>query len=192
MTKIANNKENDSKLKFVIDPYEKLQSRCPVCREGVDGCPRCYTIPTSETDNGLILDLFAFNPLKDRMAKEEMNQKEIETKVKSLQRERGFDLSANNSIADDRSVSTHTTNIDSEGNASDENDKYNIHTKLTTFPAIRLYRNLMIELVTVYIKVMPTGSVHKVRDEVIRVFRLMKSGESSLEREPFISLRISS
>ena len=156
-----------SKLNYQIDPYEKLQGRCPVCREGLDGCPRCYTIPIPDNETGPVcLDDYAFNPLKDRLLKKQSEKQKLNAKIKRCFNTSTSDDEVSVSVSDDDSVTTNSVICEKPGLYDDDPiskyGRFKIHTNLTIFTAIRMYRNLMVELLTVYIKVMPTGGVHKV------------------------------
>ena len=111
-----------------------------------------------------------------------MELERIKLKIK-VQRERALHRSANNSVQGDgiksidnlSSVISNSTIVnkfyDNEGNLL--NNKPPFHTNLTTYKAVKLFRNNLKTLVTAYIKIMPAGTVTKlVLDSTDSVFNL--------------------
>ena len=116
-----------------------------------------------------VTDDFAFDPIKEQAMKaaEEARLREREmhmiNKLKNQERLKASgkvtqaDLDAGIADSDDETDSKIAR--DRQAAEDEANQKVTIHTKLTTFHGIELYRTVVQDYITVFVKVLP-GSLH--------------------------------
>ena len=192
---------------FAYDPYAKRNHKCPVCREGLDGCPRCYNIPNVSNGEKVTLDSYAYNPDYDRALESQEERKRINNLVKKARLQKlkeTYDYlitnRTNNTNTTDSDNSLNELNIllnnDSiENNPNELKAQPKIHTNLTTFKSIRLYRNNIVKVVTIYIKILPTGKIKKFlvnpySDDISRLYEMFLSNSiyGSICKSPMLIL----
>jgi hypothetical protein len=132
---------------------------CPICTSGLTGCPRCFAMPVKDNGESARPEDFQYNPEKD-LAKRAAREAKITQKTAAValkKRTRRFLIEAG--VLSDHG-SDEEQDSDSSGHATgDEADEeyakgeLRLHTKLTTFEGLRLWRNIVQVRLTVWIKV---------------------------------------
>lgn len=168
------------------DPNAAALGRCPVCTDGVSGCPRCFMLPLHKTGFPSTVDEYAYDPEREREKQRVAEQKEITRAVKRKRRMERMKLSAVTGTFEEGSLGSLSAEHDSDeeddrseftstgahyANVNDES--MTLHTNLTTYKSIRAYRNTVQKLLTVFVKLVPTGYVRKfVVDSTDTVFHM--------------------
>jgi hypothetical protein len=147
------------------DVTAHLRGKCPVCGDGLPGCPRCWMLPSRPNGDLLACEDFEFDPDAEtrRLAKEEQTKRE-KAAARDWEKKNKKMLIAAGKIRDDESDDEEEDSVlrreremaDEAGMTKDE-----IHTKLTTFKAIRLYRTVVSEYIIIYVKGLPGSYIRK-------------------------------
>ena len=158
---------------FHYDVMAASLGKCPVCGDGQPGCPRCFMMPSAPNGDIFGPDDFAFDPIKEQAMKaaEEARLREREmhmiNKLKNQERLKASgkvtqaDLDAGIADSDDETDSKIAR--DRQAAEDEANQKVTIHTKLTTFHGIELYRTVVQDYITVFVKVLPGAYIRKIQ-----------------------------
>ena len=170
------------------DPTAHTMGKCPVCGDGIAGCPRCFMMPRRKKDgSSTVPQNFQYDQEKEKrdFAAEEIEAQKkaekaalIEKKRKQMIASGRFELLSALPEADTASVKLKekdeisvapTISIKSQEYADasevsgyeEEEEKIEFHTKLTTYLGLENYRKHVQDLLTVYVKVMPGGYIRR-------------------------------
>eukprot|EP01038_Epipyxis_sp_PR26KG_P005825 gene5825-8032_t len=178
---------------FRWDPAEKVNGKCPICVDGVSGCPRCFMMPIHSNGVPYRPEEFGYDPIKE---KQEAIAKEMEMIANAAKLNRpksGKNMNnINNELIknDDKSIDTNTVDVTIESSEIDENDSNDasqnqsesivkIHTNLTTYKSLKMYRTVKQSFITTYVKVMPSGYVRKLYIEahqtIYQIYHMFRS-----------------
>jgi hypothetical protein len=135
--------------RFAFDPFERLQQRCPVCRQGIEGCPRCFMLPENS-----FREAYAYNPYRE---KERLYEEQCADLKLNLEKKKGSDEQDAESCLDDDSSS-----LGDQRSVSSTSAPTTLHTNLTTYPSVRMHRNMLSSYSTIYIKILPSGQIKKI------------------------------
>jgi hypothetical protein len=131
---------------------------------------------------------FEYDPFLEEQQERERRQAEIEAMAREHRKNNRKDLLAPDDLTIQTPLSINSSKVLEEkhtrssvvvehGKMKDE--KLKLHTNLTTYRALRNYRNVHQKLLTVFIKVMPTGYIRKVlvdaRDTVWHLYNMFNS-----------------
>ena len=166
------------------DVTAHLRGKCPVCGDGEPGCPRCWMIPTRSNGDRLSPEDFQFDPeMETKRAADELsrkNEREAQRQARKKNLQRLIDagrLDPNDVDSDDETDSVLRRE---QMHADDDGLKViEIHTKMTTFKALRLYRAVCVDYITIYIKVLPGSYIRKLiarpEDSIFHVWNMFCS-----------------
>lgn len=166
------------------DVTAHLRGKCPVCGDGEPGCPRCWMIPTRSNGDRLSPEDFQFDPeMETKRAADELsrkNEREAQRLAKKKNLQRLIDagrLDPNDVDSDDETDSVLRRE---QMHADDDGLKVvEIHTKMTTFKALRLYRAVCVDYITIYVKVLPGSYIRKIiarpEDTIFHVWNMFCS-----------------
>jgi hypothetical protein len=165
---------------FKWDPLAAAGGRCIICTNGVPGCPRCFMMPFRPDGTKTTLSEFAFNPAVENEKTVELQRIQLKIMAKKSRKLRNIKYSTTAGEFEDGSLGSLETFMkepnkyyDNDGNDIAKN-KFDIHTNLTNFQSVNDYRNIAQKLITVFIKVMPSGYVKKViveaKDTIFHVY----------------------
>jgi hypothetical protein len=174
-SELSKNMQKDAKPNpWRWDANAAALGRCPVCTDGISGCPRCFMFPLHKTGFPSTPQEFAYDPDRERQKQREAEKKLIKIALKRKRRLDRMKLSAETGQFEEGSLGSM-----SEEHASDDGDDHSeftstgshyenatdphmtLHTNLTTYKSIRAYRNVVQKLMTVFVKLVPTGYVRK-------------------------------
>jgi len=171
------------------DPTAHTMGKCPVCGDGIAGCPRCFMMPRRKKDGtSSVPQNFQYDPEKEKRdtAAEEIEAQRKAEKAALLEKKRKqmiasgrFELLAALPDAETESVKVKekdeisvapTISMKSQEYADateisgyeEEEEKIEFHTKLTTYFGLDNYRRNVLDLLTVYVKVMPGGYIRRI------------------------------
>lgn len=186
-SELGKNMQKDAKPNpWRWDATAAALGRCPVCADGVSGCPRCFMLPMHKDGFPSTAEEFAYNPDLERQKARVAEQKAVAAAAKRTRRLARMKLSAVTGEFEEGSLGSM-----SEEHASDGEDEHSVfttegpqfensaekgmtlHTNLTTYKSLRAYRNCVQKLMTVYVKLIPTGYVRKfVVDSTDTIFHM--------------------
>jgi len=144
--------------------------KCPVCGDGVAGCPRCFMMPTMPDGEPLSPTDFAYDPIKEialaaaaKARQDEMNAVRIarEDNKKKLVAAGKFktdELDQDSDNEEDELIKKYR-----EQDLEDLNKIDELHTKLTTYGSLRLWRNVKEKQITVLIKILPGSYIRRIQ-----------------------------
>lgn len=165
------------------DPLAASLGKCPVCDDGVAGCPRCFMLPPHKDGTPSTAKEFEFDPEREREKIRIEERKQIAILAQKNRRLENVHISKTTGKLEEASHTSETitssqtkkslyTNYDTEYPSTAE-AAVTLHTNLTTFTALKCYRNQVQRICTLYVKVMPTGYIRRfLVDENDTVFHL--------------------
>eukprot|EP00605_Chrysophyceae_sp_TOSAG23-4_P000956 GSChrysophyteH1.ASY1.ANO1.1056.1 assembled CDS len=141
--------------------------KCPVCGDGVAGCPRCFMMPTMPGGEPLGPDDFAYDPIKEAAMAAAARAREEERNAVMLAREANRkkllesgkaldDLDADSDNEEDAVLAKYR-----QEELDDINKVHELHTKLTTYSAVHLWRTVKQKQMTVFVKILPGAYIRK-------------------------------
>lgn len=172
---------------FRWDPSLKDIGKCPVCGDGLEGCPRCFMMPVRSHDGSFHTPReYAYDPAEERRIALVREQRVIQLKAKRRRRLSSLQFSSLENLDFDMIGLSHLNastvmtkgmsmaDISKEINLLYEKEMLeevsveekqrldrvgNFHTRLTTFKSIRSSRLMLQRIVNVFVKIMPTGHI---------------------------------
>jgi hypothetical protein len=150
---------------FRWDPEAAAQGKCPVCSDGVPGCPRCFMLPLSATGQVGTPAAFAFDYDEMMAEQREKMQRAIKERAAKSRKMQVNELYGN--VGYDKPAQ------------ECEKKKVVIHTNLTTYKSLSMYREYIMSLMAVYVKIMPAGGIRKLfvdpTDSVFNLYNMVVS-----------------
>lgn len=176
---------------FRFDPSLKDLGKCPICGDGLPGCPRCFMMPTKEYDGSFYAPKeFAFDPAEERKKALQREQRIVAIKAKRRRRLSSMQFSSIENlnleslglhqILSHEKIRTtgmsmaditkeieklYDTEMDADIVQEERREQAklrHLHTRLTTFQAIRAARLFLQRILNIYVKIMPTGNIVRV------------------------------